>query len=554
MDLQTLTSIRDGLWLYLAGPLLLIAALALSVRLRGPQFRRLPDAFRTLRKPGSGEGTTAPALAALFSAAATFGAAAVVGAATAVSLAGPGALPYLWLFGILLGPVYYAETLFAKTDAPGGGDPAASGSVPRRLMRMGGAWRIVGFVAVALVLLTALLWGGAVHASALAEATHELLPGSTPVLVGAAAVLGVLLAIGEAKTTSLIGWLGLAGFAVIAVASIWGIAADPGRAFGALGQSFGAAIEGAPQAGDFTGALVGEVAFAAVLFLLPANASGLGISGSLEALSRGRVRTQAALALLTPLFFAGVATMLVMAFVGTGAFSERVEGSRRLLDTHFYAVNAETANERLDEARLYDGFVRIREGQPRNPNLLVGSERGMIREARYEYNGRSADIALQVREGESFRLMRNSGPQTLDDVAASNLWRATVHGQMLPKGGTLAVTAGRKAGGDLAARILLAALLALAAVAFAGFAVGAARALPAGAPLAARAGVALLPALGAGLALGGWIPGLPLLGAIAVALLAVLVAVVLLLRTSELAKLDPPAASEAKAAPEKKKA
>ena len=57
MNLQALTSIRDLAWLYAAGPLLLIAALLLTARLKAPQWRRLPDAFRALREPGNaGEG------------------------------------------------------------------------------------------------------------------------------------------------------------------------------------------------------------------------------------------------------------------------------------------------------------------------------------------------------------------------------------------------------------------------------------------------------------------------------------------------------------------
>lgn len=538
MNLEALTQIRDLTWLYAAGPLLSIAALLLTVRLKAPQWRRLPDAFRAIREPGAGDNGAAPGLAAALAAVATFGAAGVVGAATAVSLGGPGALPYLWLFGILLAPIYYAQTLFSKTDAPGRGDSAASGSVSRRLLRMGGRWSVLGWIVVVAVLVVACLWGGAVHAGALVETTRELLPGSTPVLVGAAAGLGALLAVSEERTAGLAGWLAVAGLSVLLVAALWSIAADPALAFGALADSFISALEGSPKAGDFTGALAGEVAFAATLHLLPAAASGVGVAGSLEALSRGRVRTQAGLSLLTPLVFAVFATLLIMGSVGTGAFGTKVEGRRSLLDARFYTVPAETASERIDEARLYDGYVRIRDGSPRNPHLLIGSERGMISEPRYEYNERTADIAVQVKEGAAFRLMRNSSPDTLGDVPATNLWRASVVGEMVPTGGTLTVATARSAGGDLAARILLAALLALAAVAFAGFGLGASRALPATVPTAARMAVALLPGAGVALVLTGALPGLPLLGQVALAVLAALIALTLIARSSELAKLD----------------
>ncbi|MAQ14810.1 MAG: hypothetical protein CMN30_08440 [Sandaracinus sp.] len=538
MNLEALTSIRDAAWLYVAGPLLLLAALALTVRLRAPQFRRLGDAFRGLRAPGEGEGATAPGLATALAAAASFGAAGVVGAATAVSLAGPGALPWLWLFGILLAPVFYAQTLFAKTDAPGGGDPAASGSIPRRLLRMGGVWRVLGGLALVLALGVGILWGGAANAAALAATCGELLPGSTAALVGGAAGLGLLLTLNPKKTAGFLAWLALVGLAVLLVAALWAIATDPGAAFGALGSSFASAVEGAPQAGDFSGALAGEVAFAAVLHLLPATSAGVGSSAALEALSGGRVRRQAALSLLTPLVFAAFATLLVMAFVGTGAYGTRVEDSRTLLDARFYKVPAETASERLDQARLYDGYVRIRQGIARNPYLLVGSERGMIVDPHYEYNGRTADIALQADDGRAFRLMRNTGPEALGDVAASNLWRASVRGEMLPDGPTLTMASARTAGGDLLARILVAALLALAAVAFGGFGLATSRALPVRAALVPRTAAALLPGIGVGLVLTERLPGLPLLASIVLAAFTALVALVLVLRTGELLKLD----------------
>ena len=538
MNLEALTSIRDVAWLYVAGPLLILAALVLSFRLRAPQWRRLPDAFRGLRAAGTTEGSAAPGLAAGLSAAATFGAAAVVGAATAVSLGGPGTLPYLWLFGIVLAPIHYAQTLFAKTDAPGGGDPTASGSISRRLLRMGGVWRVLGGIALVLMLAVAIFWGGAAHAEALAATSAELLPGSTPTLVGSAAVLGLILALDAKKTASFLGWLAVVGLVALLVSALWAIGASPAGAFGAVGASFAAAFEGASQADDFSGALVGEVAFAAALHLLPAASAGVGTAASLESLSTGRVRRQAALSLLTPLAFAGFATLLTMAYVGTGAYATRVQDSRSLLDARFYKVAAETASERHDQARLYDGYVRIRDGSPRNPFLLVGSERGMIAEPRYEYNHRTADIALQAEDGLAFRLMRNSGPETLDDVTPDNLWRATVVGEMLPDGPTLTVASARAAGGDLAARVLLAALLALSAVAFGGFGLAAARALPVRSPLASRVTAALLPGVGVGLVLSNEVPGLALLGSVILAAFASLVAVVLLARSAELAKLD----------------
>ena len=539
MDPDALFSARDQLWFYLAAPVLALAALVLTVRLRAPQWRLLGKAFRGLRLRGGKDEAhpVAPGLATALASVGAFGAAAAVGSATAVSLGGAGVLPWLWLFGILLAPIRYGETLLAGTDAPGRGEKAASGSLPRRLLRMGDRWRVPRWLFLALTLFAGFTWAGGVQGLALRDAAAEILPGSTLPLAAGVAGVGALLVLGGARFHAVAGWIGAAGLLALTVAALWGFAADPGAAFGTLGRAFGDAFEGAPQLEDFTGAFAGEIAFAAVLHVLAPMGATAGVAGAINGLSTGKTRPQAAVSVLGPLFHAAVATLLVMAFVGTGAFGTRVASERGLDGVRVYRIAAETASQRAEGDRLYSGQMRIMEGQARNPTLSLGTDRGMVREPRFERRGEPADVALVVEDGRAIRIMAPGRFGALAEIDRSALDEITVQGEMLPTGAGLLVGSLEQGGGDLAGRFALAAILALAAVALAawGFALG--RSLPASAPLPAQIGAGLLPAAGALLAATGAAPWLTPLGGIAAALLATATGLLLLARTRELHEL-----------------
>ncbi|MEM6958914.1 MAG: hypothetical protein AAF645_24745, partial [Myxococcota bacterium] len=167
-----------------------------------------------------------------------------------------------------------------------------------------------------------------------------------------------------------------------------------------------------------------------------------------------------------------------------------------------------------------------------------GTGRGAVEDAVVLYNGRAADLALHVEDGNAFRILRNTSGSTLGELPATNLWRVEIQGQMAPRGGALLAAAAQKAGGDLAAKLLLAALLALCAAAFAFWVSALQRSLPKAWPAALRHVAGLLP-LGAG----AWaLLAPPLgLGALARLLLAVAVSigtVALLLLSKQVRTLD----------------
>ncbi|MFT5357346.1 MAG: AGCS family alanine or glycine:cation symporter [Polyangiales bacterium] len=538
MDVFAVVKIARLLWMYAAGPLLLVAAVVLTVRLKAPQFRKLGAGFRALKSRGEGDGMTSPGLTAALASAGQIGAAAAVGAGTGIALGGPGVIPYLWIFCLVMAPLRYAETLFAGTDAPGGGDASESGSMPRRLLRLGGRWRIAGMLLALCTLVATFAYGGVMQSIALADATEPLLPGSATVLVlGAAGVGGLLAALGK-RTLSIAGWLGVLGLTVLLVACIWAIGSAPGAAFAALGSAFGAAFDGSPRYEAFGGALAGEVTFAALLHILPATAAPTGIDGALQSTSTGGVRAQAAASLLGPVGVAVLGTLLCMAMVGTGAYGTSVETRLPIPEAMVLKVPASSSAERFEEDRWFSGYMRIRAGQARNPAITYNTTRGSIEDSVLLYNGRAADIALHVEDGRAFRILRNTTESTLSEVGPSNLWRVEVQGQMPPRGGALLIATADTSGGDLAARILLVALLALGAAAFALFGLGASRSLPKSVPAPLRALLCFVPLAGATVALVTPFLGLGALASIAAAVFVALASLVLLLRSGEIAALD----------------
>ncbi|MEM9067021.1 MAG: hypothetical protein AAGE52_00905 [Myxococcota bacterium] len=532
MDLQALESVRDQVWLFAACVLGLVALL-LTIRLKAPQWRLLGRGFRALRAPAK-EGS-APGIVTTLAAVSNVGAAGVVGAATAVSLGGAGVLPYLWIFGIALAPLAYAETWLARTDAPGQSEVEKSGSLPRRLARMGERWRLPAFVLTALIVTTGFGFA-AVHGEALADVTAALLPGSTLALVGGTAAVGAIIVLAGERARSLAGWLGAAGLLVVIAAAIWAIASDFGGSVAVLGQAFGSAFEGAPRFEEFTGAFAGEIAFAAVAYLLPPLGSTLGSAGGVHSLSGGRTRDQAALSVVAPLIYAVVATLLVMAFVGTGVFGQRFEDRRGIAETRIQSLSAASREQRVEEERSYDGLVRIMEGATRNPGLSVATARGMVSSPLFEENGEPADIALRVDHGRVFEVLKPGRFGALSPQDASEIRNIEVVGEMLPTGGSLVTHTLTEGASELAARFALAGLLALAAVAFAVWGFALSRSVPGEIKPPLQIALGILPAAGAALAVALSLPWIALVGSIAAGITAIVSALLLLLLSKEVAE------------------
>ena len=377
-------------------------------------------------------------------------------------------------------------------------------------MREGGAARVVGYVLMALVVLTAFAFVGGVHGEALVDASAQLLPDSMPMTIFGVAALAAIVAVGGmGRSGNIAGWIALASFAVLLLVGLWAAASNPDRAVGAIGRAFTEAFEGAPPAAPFVGAFAGEIAFAALLYALPPVGAASGLVGGLHSAARARTtRGQAAAAMAGPLVYAVVTTVLCMAFVATGAYWQRVEDRRPVSEVRVYTVAFETASQRAEEDRLYSGYLRIDGGELRDIGPLAGTAQGMIEDPRWLYEGEPANIALHLEDGKPFRMLRFERG-ALHEVPASEIADVQVEGEMLPRGGGILASAlTRGTDGEIAPRLALGALILLLAVGAGMWGIGAARSLRPGTPVWAATVVAVLPAAGlaaAGAGLGDWL-------------------------------------------------
>ncbi|MCZ7682250.1 MAG: alanine:cation symporter family protein [Sandaracinaceae bacterium] len=377
MDPTELTRDLEILWAWIAAPLALAAALVATVLLRAPQITKIVEAFRALKAHDpDAPGRLHPATSAALASAASFGAAGAVGAATAVSLGGAGAIAWVWLFALLLAPLRMAEALLARTAPPGqAGKP--QGSLAGRLLAEKGALSVLGWALLVLVPLAGLAFYGGTHGEAVVDAAGELLPGSALALgltvAGAAAVLALL---PPERAGSILGWIGAVALVVLFGAALTAFLAEPGRAFGGFGRALLDAIHDAPSVRAFSGATAGEIAFAATLYLLPPAAATGGADGALQAEARAATKRQAAVALLAPLAFGLLTTLLGLSFVSTGAFAREVEDTRPLAELTAYRVGFDTVSQRNEEDRLFTGILRVVDGSSGVVEVELGTERG----------------------------------------------------------------------------------------------------------------------------------------------------------------------------------
>jgi len=530
-------------WLVL--PLLAISAVALTFILRMPQLARLGEGWRGLKDDLRAPGELSPASALALSVAATCGAGAVVGTATAISLGGPGAVAWLWLFGLLIAPLRFAEVLLARSAPPGkAGRANVTGSLGARLLADGDTrLRPIGTALTALVPIAALAVVGGLHGAALGETAEVALPGSAIYLAVIAAAGGLALVL-VPQARAAVGWVGLAGFGALVVALFFGIFDDLGRSFTLFPRAFDDAFSGSAEVGAFTGALLAEITRASIMGVMPSLTSSLGADGAIHALARASsARSQAAAAIFGTLIHVLVVTLVGMAIVGSGAFSRRIDGERRLSEVRWVDSAYETVSQRMEHERDWTGYLRVVDGTMSGDPRPVGIERSMVASPVFEeLDGSLADFALHVTDGEIGRLLRRDADGALDIAPEGEADRILVVGSMLPRGGALLLAAVRRGGGDLAERLLLAALVVLCALLVAAWGLAARSALTADLGEGpGRAGLGLA-ALGLVLGASGIAPFLGPVAAIAGGLLALAAMLGLLGKLRELSVLLAPAA------------
>jgi AGCS family alanine or glycine:cation symporter len=117
------------LFQYVVVWMLLGAGLFLSIRYRFVQFRRLPEAFRAMvaQQSAAAGGALTPFQAFMTALAASIGTGNIAGVATAIISGGPGALFWIWVYGMVASAVKFTEAVLAVRYREVGGDAVKAG-------------------------------------------------------------------------------------------------------------------------------------------------------------------------------------------------------------------------------------------------------------------------------------------------------------------------------------------------------------------------------------------------------------------------------------------
>ena len=111
---ETIQDIANAVFMpYVVVWMLLGAGLFLTVRSRFVQFRRLPEAFRAMlaRQAQAAGGVLTPFQAFMTALGASIGTGNIAGVATAIISGGPGALFWIWVYGLVATAIKFTEAV-----------------------------------------------------------------------------------------------------------------------------------------------------------------------------------------------------------------------------------------------------------------------------------------------------------------------------------------------------------------------------------------------------------------------------------------------------------
>ena len=125
---DAIQAIADWLFMPYVVVVLLGAGVFLTFRLGFVQFRRFPEALRaTVAAQSRGEGALTPFQAFMTALAASVGTGNIAGVATAIITGGPGALFWIWVYGIVATAIKFAEAVLGIRFRQVRGDVVQSG-------------------------------------------------------------------------------------------------------------------------------------------------------------------------------------------------------------------------------------------------------------------------------------------------------------------------------------------------------------------------------------------------------------------------------------------
>jgi alanine or glycine:cation symporter, AGCS family len=126
---QLIDTLTTYLFQYVVVWMLLGAGLFLSIRYRFVQFRRLPEAFRAMvaQQSAAAGGVLTPFQAFMTALGASIGTGNIAGVATAIISGGPGALFWIWMYGLVATSVKFTEAVLAVRYREVRGDSLQAG-------------------------------------------------------------------------------------------------------------------------------------------------------------------------------------------------------------------------------------------------------------------------------------------------------------------------------------------------------------------------------------------------------------------------------------------
>jgi len=126
---QFIDTLTTYLFQYVVVWMLLGAGLFLSIRYNWVQFRRLPEAFRAMvaQQSSAAGGALTPFQAFMTALGASIGTGNIAGVATAIISGGPGALFWIWMYGLVATSVKFTEAVLAVRFREVQGDTVRAG-------------------------------------------------------------------------------------------------------------------------------------------------------------------------------------------------------------------------------------------------------------------------------------------------------------------------------------------------------------------------------------------------------------------------------------------
>jgi alanine or glycine:cation symporter, AGCS family len=445
------------------GALILLAVIAVTglfftLRLGVPQVRLLGRALAALRRRGAkgekGEtkevGEVSPFQAFATAVGGTAGAAAIAGVATAISFGGPGAVLWLWVGGLLAMAAKLAETTIAVRYREVGPDHTVGGGPMHAIVRglspklKALAWLFAIGAALAALGAGALLQGSTIAAQVVDAGRAQLgleVPGWAAALVAAALVVAVTLG-GARRTGKIAGWVVPILSALYAAAAVAVVAINADRLLPSLSAIFTDAFSGTAATGGFVGAGVTQaLRWGLANGTIPTGA-GLGVTPVIHAAARtDQPARQGLLAMLEPVVGTLLlGTLTALAVLTSGAWSEKLEGERRLVDLIIYGQEITSPEQAREPANYFEGVIRVRAGRlVGTVHLFEGRSSVDLPQVLFEEEPLSGVLFIDAGRVQGFSI--ETADRGLVNAAPGDLARLELHGLFLAGGTPLATAA-----------------------------------------------------------------------------------------------------------------